>query len=144
MGGGCDHPHPPDPAVRQIPHGDVESRSLPRVLLLLPTNTYRAHDFMAAAGRLGVDVTVVSEQASTMESMQPSSLFTVDFLKPEEAAARAVRFFQQHPFQAVVPVDEDTAVIAARYLEGGRSLSQLPRGGDRHALEACYAAGAGR
>lgn len=113
MGGGCDHPHPPDPAVRQIPHGDVESRSLPRVLLLLPTNTYRAHDFMAAAGRLGVDVTVVSEQASTMESMQPSSLFTVDFLKPEEAAARAVRFFQQHPFQAVVPVDEDTAVIAA-------------------------------
>ena len=25
--------------------------SMPRVLLLLPTNTYRAHDFMAAAGR---------------------------------------------------------------------------------------------
>jgi biotin carboxylase len=68
---------------------------------------------MAAAGRLGVEVTVVSEQASTMESLQPSSLFTVDFLKPEEAAERALRFFEEHPFQAVVPVDEETAVVAA-------------------------------
>jgi biotin carboxylase len=83
------------------------------VLLLLPTQTYRAPDFMAAAGRLGVDVTVVSEQASTLESLHPSSLFTVDFLKPEEAAERALRFFEEHPFQAVVPVDEETAVVAA-------------------------------
>ncbi|MGH9461224.1 MAG: ATP-grasp domain-containing protein [Vicinamibacteria bacterium] len=83
------------------------------MLLLLPTHTYRAPDFMAAAGRLGVDVTVVSEQASTMEGLQPSSLLTLDFLKPEEAAERALRFFEEHPFQAVVPVDEETAVVAA-------------------------------
>ncbi|HLE22588.1 MAG TPA: phosphoribosylglycinamide synthetase, partial [Vicinamibacteria bacterium] len=81
---------------------------MPRVLLLLPTHTYRTHDFMVAAERLGVDVVVVSERASTMESMQPSGLFTVDFLNPEEAARIAADFFREYPFQAVVPVDEDT------------------------------------
>ena len=68
---------------------------------------------MAAAERLGVDVVVVSERASTMESMQPSGLLTVDFLNPEAAARIAADFFQEYPFQAVVPVDEDTAVVAA-------------------------------
>jgi len=48
-----------------------------------------------------------------MESARPSALLTVDFLNPEGAAERSVRFFEEHPFQAVVPVDEDTAVVAA-------------------------------
>ncbi len=86
---------------------------MPRVLLLLPTNTYRTHDFMVAAGKLGVDVVVVSEQPSTMESREPSSLLTVDFLDPDSAAEKALSFFRKYPFQAVVSVDEDTAVVAA-------------------------------
>ncbi len=85
---------------------------MPRVLLLLPTNTYRTHDFMAAAGKLGVDVVVVSEQPSTMEGREPSSLLTVDFLDPDSAAEKALSFFRKYPFQAVVSVDEDTAVVA--------------------------------
>ncbi len=86
---------------------------MPRVLLLLPTSTYRTHDFMAAAGKLGVDVVVVSEQPSTLESRGPSSLLTVDFLDPDSAAEKALSFFREYPFQAVVSVDEDTAVVAA-------------------------------
>ncbi len=86
---------------------------MPRVLLLLPTNTYRTHDFMAAAGRLGVEVVVVSEQPSTMEGREPGSLLTVDFLDPDSAAEKALSFSRDYPFQAVVSVDEDTAVIAA-------------------------------
>ena len=35
-------------------------RTGPRVLLLLPTETYRAKDFLGAAERLGVDVVVGS------------------------------------------------------------------------------------
>ena len=84
-----------------------------RVLLLLPTNTYRTHDFMAAAGKLGVEVVVVSEQPSTMESRMPGSLLTVDFLDPDGAAEKARSFFRDYPFQAVVSVDEDTSVVAA-------------------------------
>jgi biotin carboxylase len=86
---------------------------MPRVLLLLPTNTYRTHDFVEAAGKLGVDVVVASDEPSTMEPFEPGSLLTVDFLKPDEAAKKAAEFYQRYPFEAVVPVDEDTAVTAA-------------------------------
>ena len=37
-----------------------------RVLLLLPTETYRAADFLAAASRLDVDVVVGSERRQAM------------------------------------------------------------------------------
>ncbi|MFQ5789907.1 MAG: ATP-grasp domain-containing protein [Acidobacteriota bacterium] len=84
-----------------------------RVLLLLPTGTYRTHDFMEAAGKLGVEVVVASEEASTMERLQPGSLLTLDFLDPDAAARRAAAFHRVHPFVAVIPVDEETAVVAA-------------------------------
>ena len=35
---------------------------MPRVLLLLPTETYRAKDFLAAAERVGVEVVVGCER----------------------------------------------------------------------------------
>ena len=39
---------------------------MPRVLLILPTATYRAPDFLAAARALGVEVIVGSEQPQAM------------------------------------------------------------------------------
>ncbi len=43
---------------------------MPRVLLLLPTTSYRTEAFVGAATRLGVEVTVASEQAcSHLSSM---------------------------------------------------------------------------
>ena len=50
-----------------------------RVLLLLPTTTYRAPDFLEAARRLDVDVTVASEEPNALEGMQPAGLLTIDF-----------------------------------------------------------------
>lgn len=84
-----------------------------RVLLLLPTTTYRAPDFLEAARRLGVDVTVASEAPSTLEGLNPAGLLTLDFRDPETAARRIVEFAGAHPLGAVVGVDEDTSVVAA-------------------------------
>ena len=84
-----------------------------RVLLLLPTRTYRAKDFLDAATRLGVQVVVASEKSSTMESLSSDSLLTLDFLDPKKATEKAVRFHQRYPFEAIIPVDEETVVIAA-------------------------------
>jgi biotin carboxylase len=86
---------------------------MPRVLLLLPTTTYRAKAFMDAALRLGVDVVAASERPSTLESKNPAGLMTLDFFDPERAAARSAEFGKQYPVDAVIPVDEDTAVAAA-------------------------------
>lgn len=84
-----------------------------RVLLLLPTTTYKTPDFLAAARKLQVDVTVASEEPSTLESVNPGGLLTLDFRDPEECARRAAQFARTYPVNAVVGVDEDTVVTAA-------------------------------
>src|SRR5438034_11206035 len=67
---------------------------MPRVLLLLPTTTYRAADFLAAAERMNVDVVAASEKPNVMASKHPEVLLTLDFRDPE-AAARTVREFNE-------------------------------------------------
>jgi biotin carboxylase len=84
-----------------------------RVLLLLPTTTYRAPDFLEAACKLGVEVTVASEEPSTMEALNPAGLLALDFRNPEGSARYVSEFARAHPIDAVVGVDEDTAVVAA-------------------------------
>lgn len=82
-------------------------------MLLLPTTTYKTPDFLAAAREFRADVTVASEEPSTLENMNPGGLLTLDFRDPEECARRAARFARTYPVDAVVGVDEDTAVAAA-------------------------------
>jgi biotin carboxylase len=84
-----------------------------RVLLLLPTTTYRSHDFLEAARRLNVDVTVASEEPSAVEGFNPEGLLTMDFRDPEGCVRLAREFARAHPLAAVVGVDDDTAVAAA-------------------------------
>jgi biotin carboxylase len=96
-----------------------------RVLLLLPTTTYRTPDFLEAAERLGAEVVVASEQPSTLEGLNPGGLLTVDFRDPEECARRVRAFAAKHPLDAVVGVDEETAVAAAA-IAGALGLPHNP------------------
>src|SRR6185436_12639395 len=91
---------------------------MPRVLLLLPTTTYRTKAFVEAALKLDVDVVAASEQPSTLASTNPAGLLTLDFSNPERAAQQAGEFAAQFPIDAILPVDEDTAVIAASVAQG--------------------------
>ena len=84
-----------------------------RLLLLLPTVTYRTVAFVEAARRLGIEVTVASERPSTFERANPTGLVTLDFADPAHAAAQARAFARAHPVHGVVAVDDDTAVVAA-------------------------------
>ena len=88
-----------------------------RVLLLLPTTTYRTRAFIDAARKLGIEVVAATEEPSTLQPKSPGSLITLNFLDPDKAAASAVAFAAEHPIDAVIPVDEDTAVAAARIAE---------------------------
>ncbi len=84
-----------------------------RVLLLLPTNTYRAHDFIEAAARLGVLTVVGSERRQALEDIAPATSLTLDLARPEEAAGQIARFAAEHPLKAVIPTDDQTAIVAA-------------------------------
>src|SRR5437879_1139823 len=80
--------------------------SSPRLLLLLPTVTYRTVAFVEAARRLGADLTVASERPSTFERANPTGLVTLDFADPTHAAAQAREFARAHPVHGDVAVDE--------------------------------------
>jgi biotin carboxylase len=88
-----------------------------RLLLLLPTATYRATAFVEAVRRLGVELTVASEVPSTFERAQPDRLLTLPFRDPDIAADQAARFAREHPIAGVLGVDDDTAVVAAAIAE---------------------------
>src|SRR5206468_1906748 len=91
--------------------------SSPRLLLLLPATTYRTAAFVEAARRLGVALTVASDQPSTFEASQPAGLLTLDFAHLDRAAEQAAVFAREHPIAGVVGVDDDTAVLAAVIVE---------------------------
>jgi biotin carboxylase len=87
--------------------------SRPRLLLLLPSTTYRATAFVEAARRLDAELTVATDEASVFASQRPDALVTFDFDHRERAAEQARAFAARHPVAAVVGVDDDTAVVAS-------------------------------
>ncbi len=88
-----------------------------RLLLLLPTRTYRTEDFIDAAHTLGVDLVCASEKPSTLEALAPDSLLTLDFGDAADAAARVAEWSAGRPLAAVVGVDDVTAAAAAAIAE---------------------------
>ncbi|HEV8380112.1 MAG TPA: ATP-grasp domain-containing protein [Gemmatimonadales bacterium] len=86
---------------------------MPRLLLLLPTTTYRTTAFVEAARQIGVELTVASEQPSTLEAANPAGFLTLDFEQPERDADAVRVFAKQYPINGVVGVDDKTAVVAA-------------------------------
>ena len=117
---------------------------MPRLLLLLPTTTYRTEDFVEAATRLGVDLVCASEKPSTLETAVPDHLLTLDFADAAAAADTAVRFATRRPLDAVVGVDDVTAVSAAAIAErlGLRAnvLAAVRAARDKHEMRQCLAA----
>ena len=88
-----------------------------RVLLLLPTSTYRAHDFVAAAAALGVEVVVGSEQAQAMADAMGDRALVVPLSDPVAAADAVEALHRRAPVAAVVAVDEQGVVAAATAAE---------------------------
>jgi biotin carboxylase len=84
-----------------------------RLLLLIPTSTYRTEDFMEAAQRLDVDLVVASERPNVMAGEFPDHLLTVPFADPERAAREMAEYARTRPIDAVVPVDDETTVVGA-------------------------------
>ena len=87
--------------------------SVPRLLLLLPTTTYRTQAFLDAARQLGVEIVSASERPNVFEEQVPGNLITLDFADPAGAAETIAAFGRDHPIDAVVAVDDLTTVVAA-------------------------------
>jgi biotin carboxylase len=81
-----------------------------RVLLLLPTATYRAADFLTAARALDAEVIVASDRR--LVSIGDTQL-TLDLRRPEAAAEAIAAVAKERPLDAVVAVDDQGVRVAA-------------------------------
>ncbi len=99
----------------------------PRLLLLLPTVTYRTSAFVEAASRLDVMLTVASERSSAFEAARPDALVTLDFSSVARTVDQALAFHRQSPITAALGVDDDTVILAAAINQAlGRAGNPLP------------------
>jgi biotin carboxylase len=80
---------------------------------LLPTGTYRAADFLAAAARLGVDVVVGSEHPQAMAAFMGDRAVVVPLDARDAAMEAIVSLHRRTPLDAVLAVDDQGMAVAA-------------------------------
>lgn len=85
----------------------------PRVLLLVPSSSYRARAYVDAARRLGVELTVGCDHRPALAGDDGARSLTLEFAPIGEAVARILEFARRRPLGAVVGTDDETSVLAA-------------------------------
>jgi biotin carboxylase len=84
-----------------------------RVILLMPSQTYRAQAFLDAADRLGLEVVRGLDMPAPVAKLWRPTL-PLDFRDPDRAARDVVAFARANPVRAIVAIDDAATVIAAR------------------------------
>jgi biotin carboxylase len=105
----------------------------PRLLLLVPTSTYRAEAFVRAAQRLPIELSIASEVPSSLSHLHPVDLPTFDFADPAGAVEMARAFAASTRVDAVLAVD-DRSVLAAAEIARALGLPHHSPEGVRPAL----------
>lgn len=88
-------------------------RAPARLMLVLPTATYRAAAFLHAAEAAGVEVVVASEETPTLAGRMEGRTLTLDLRDPQQSGERAAAFAARWPVDAVIGVDEASVLTAA-------------------------------
>ena len=111
------------------------------MLLLLPTATYRAADFLTAARALDAEVIVASDRR--LVSIGDTQL-TLDLRRPEAAAEAIAAVAKERPLDAVVAVDDQGVRVAALAAErlglSGNPLEAAAATRDKAAMRRALAA----
>jgi biotin carboxylase len=82
-------------------------------MLLIPSSSYRAPDFMAAAANLGVEVVVGSDQRHPLEQAHPGRQVGLDFADVDHGTDQVEAFAEQFPLDTILAVDDGGARLAA-------------------------------
>ncbi len=89
----------------------------PRVLVLLPSTSYRARAFAEAADRLGIGLVVASEVSAEVFEPLGCRALQVDLSSPDAAVSELTRELGPSGVSGVLGTDELTAWLAARVAE---------------------------
>jgi biotin carboxylase len=88
---------------------------MPTAIVILPTSTYRASDFVAAASSLGVDLIVASEEPPPIE--MGDRYVHIDCSDPDRAAEQITSLGDTTTIDAVIAADDQGVLVAARAAE---------------------------
>jgi biotin carboxylase len=118
---------------------------VPTICLILPTGTYRAEGYLAAARRLGATVVTASERPQALAGKMGGRFVEVPLDDPERAAALIVARAAIVPIDAVLGVD-DQGIVAAAIAGERLGLSHSPPAAvrltrDKAAMRAAFARG---
>lgn len=84
---------------------------MPRAVVVLPSSTYRASDFITAAETLGIDLVVASEQPPPFD--MGDRYLQIDCSDPAAAAQQIAELGDDVALDAVVAADDGGVVVAA-------------------------------
>ncbi len=84
-----------------------------RVLLLVPTTTYRIGDFLEAAQRLGIEVAVGSNHQHVLQEFSDGRTIDMDFDDIDHGISQIIEYAGKYPLKAIVGIDEETTLLAA-------------------------------
>ena len=84
-----------------------------RLLLLIPTTSYRVADFMAAAAGLDADLVVGSNQRPVLEQFAAERSLALDFSDIAEGCRQIQAYAADYPLAAILGVDDETLLLAA-------------------------------
>jgi len=83
------------------------------VLVILPTATYRAPDFIRAATDLGLDLVVASEEGHALGNQMGDRFLEIDCADPAAAVDAIVELAGRRPLDAIIAADDEGVVVAA-------------------------------
>jgi biotin carboxylase len=84
-----------------------------RILLVVPSASYRARDFLEAARAQGVEVVVATEETHALHDVMGARALEIPLGDPGEAARLIVAHDAVTPLDAVIAVDDVGTLVAA-------------------------------
>src|SRR3954452_14502205 len=113
-----------------------------RLLLVLPSATYRATDFVDAAAKLGADVVVGSEHRQELSDSMGDRAVVLSLRQPLRAADQIEHLAEHAPLDAIVAVDDGGTRAAGAASERlglrGNPLEAVERARDKAAMRAAF------
>ena len=82
-----------------------------RIAIVLPSATYRSHDFVEAARGLGMSLTVISEERQLL--LTDDDFLLIDCDQPAEAAERIAALHARSPLSSILAADDQGVLVAA-------------------------------
>ena len=90
-----------------------QGETMQRVLLLVPSTSYRTSDFLSAARQIGVEVTVGSNHSQGLQEYSHGQSLTLDFEPVGEGVSQILAHARRYPLSAIVATDDETTLLAA-------------------------------